>query len=213
MTAEAAGTEPTVVDLYADVECVFAHVSLRRLVARRAELGRDDLVLRVHPWPLELVNAAPFGGTATALRVAALRASVAPDLFTGFDPTSFPATTLPAMGLVEAAYAVDVVTGERVSLALRTALFEDGRDVSDPGVLAEVARVHGVTIEPERDRARVLAEYEDGQARGVRGSPEFFVGGRAWFCPMLAVSHADDVWQVEPNDAGRAAFFEACFAG
>ena len=161
MTAE---PDVTVVDLYADVECAFAHVSLRRLVDRRAELGRDDLVLRVHPWPLELVNGAPFVGSATALRVAALRGGVAPDLFTGFDPTRFPATTLPAMDLVEAAYAVDAVTGERVSLALRTALYEEGRDVSDPEVLAEVARAHGVTPEPERDRARLLAEYEEGQA-------------------------------------------------
>jgi predicted DsbA family dithiol-disulfide isomerase len=213
VTTQTAGNDVTVVELYADVECVFAHVSLRRLVARRAELGRDDLVLRIRPWPLELVNGAPFVGSATALRVSALRAGVAPDLFTGFDPEHFPATTLPAMDLAEAAYAVDVATGERVSLALRTALFEEGRDVSDPAVLAEVAQAHRVTPEPARDRARLLAEYEEGQQRGVRGSPEFFVGGRTWFCPMFAVSRTDDAWQVLPNPAGRAEFFEACFAG
>jgi hypothetical protein len=47
------------VEVFADVGCPFAHVGLRRFVERRDELGRDDVVLWVRAWPLELVNARP----------------------------------------------------------------------------------------------------------------------------------------------------------
>jgi hypothetical protein len=45
-----------VVEVFADVSCPFAHVGLRRLVEQRDKLARDDIVLRVRAWPLELVN-------------------------------------------------------------------------------------------------------------------------------------------------------------
>lgn len=206
-------TEPTVtVEVYADVACLFTHVGLRRFVARRAELGRDDVRLRIRAWPLELVNGKPLDPVFVAEEVDALRASVAPDLFTGFAPDTFPATSLPALDLAHAAARVDAVTGERVGLALRTALFEDGHDVADPAVLAALADEHGVRVDPERDRAAVLADWEAGRARGVRGSPEFFVGGRAWFCPALEIVRVDGRLRVTPDPETTAEFLAACFA-
>ena len=47
-------------EVFADVCCPFTHVGLRRIVRRRAELGRDDVVLVVRAWPLELVNGVPL---------------------------------------------------------------------------------------------------------------------------------------------------------
>ena len=141
-----------------------------------------------------------------------LRDTVAPDLFVGFDAAAFPATSLPAMDLAQAAYEVDVAMGERVSLAIRIALFEEGRDVADPAVLAEIAAAHGVTVDADAARAAVLADWEAGRERGVRGSPEFFVGGRAWFCPVLDIARVDGELQVRVDERSMPEFLAACFA-
>ena len=202
----------TVLEVFADIGCPFAYVGLRRLVARREELVRDDVVLRVHAWPLELVNGTPLDPGYIAEEVDVLRGTVAPDLFVGFDQGAFPGSSLPAMDLVQAAYAVDLATGERVSLAVRIALFEDGRDVADPAVLAAIAQAHGVTVDPVAARAAVLADWEAGRTRGVRGSPEFFVGGEAWFCPVLDITRVDGELRVRVDENSMPAFLDACFA-
>ncbi|MFA5884252.1 MAG: DsbA family protein [Acidimicrobiia bacterium] len=203
----------SLLEVYADVACPFTHVGLRRVAARRADLGRDDVVLRVRSWPLELVNGQPLDAAFIAEEVDVLRATVAPELFGGFREDAFPASSLPALDLAYAAYRVGDGVGERVSLALRTALFEDGRDVADPAVLAEIAAAHGVSVDPEADRAGVLADYEGGKTRGVRGSPEFFAGGEGWFCPVLDVRRVDGALQVTPDEATMVRFLDACFAG
>ncbi len=201
-----------VLEVFADIGCPFAYVGLRQLVARRAELERDDVVLRVHAWPLELVNGVPLDPALIAEEVDALRATVARNLFAGFDPAAFPGSTLPAMDVVQAAYDLDTQTGEQVSLALRIALFEAGRDVADPDVLAEIAAAHGVTVDPAAARVAVLADWEAGKHRGVRGSPEFFVAGRAWFCPVLDITRVDGEFQVRVDEDVRSEFLAACFA-
>ena len=201
-----------VLEVFADIGCPFAYVGLRRLVARREELGRADVQLRVHAWPLELVNGTPLAPAFIAEEVEVLRETVAPDLFLGFVESAFPATSLPAFDLVEAAYAVDLATGEAVSLAVRAALWEDGRDVADPAVLAEVAGAHGVTVDGAASRAGVLADWEQGKARGVRGSPEFFVGGEAYFCPVLDIRRVDGELQVRVDETSMPEFLAACFA-
>ena len=202
----------TVLEVFADIGCPFAYVGLRRLVARREELGRHDVQLRVHAWPLELVNGTPLDPAFIAEEVDVLRDTVAPDLFGGFDEAAFPGSSLPAMDLVAAAYAVDVATGERVSLAVRLALFEEGRDVADPGVLAEIAAAHGITVAAGPARAAVLADWEAGKARGVRGSPEFFVAGQAWFCPVLDITRVDGELRVRVDESSMPEFLAACFA-
>lgn len=201
----------TVLEVFADIGCPFTHVGLRRLIARREELGRDDVVLRVHAWPLELVNGTPLDPAFIAEEIDVLRDTVAADLFTGFDERAFPASSLPAMDLAHSAYSVDLATGERVSLALRTALFEDGRDVADPAVLTAIAEDHGITVDPDA-RAAVLADWEAGRVRGVRGSPEFFVGGQAWFCPVLDIRRVDGELQVRVDETSMPEFLAACFA-
>ncbi len=178
------------IEVFADITCPFTHVGLRRLVAER-DARRSDHRILVSSWPLELVNAEPLRGAALVPKIASLRRSVAPDLFRGFDPGHFPDSSLPALGLVAAAYRHDAVAGERLSLAVRTALFEEGADIADPAVLATLAARCGLPGLAGNDQ-QVIEDWHRGEAFGVVGSPHFYVPGGDFFCPALEIAHDDD---------------------
>jgi predicted DsbA family dithiol-disulfide isomerase len=199
-------------EVFADVACPFTHVGLRRIVARRTELGRAQPILRVRAWPLELVNGTPLDPAAVAEHVAELREQAAPDLFRGFDQATFPSSSMPALELVADAYAMSDDIGEQVSLAIRTALFEEGHDISDPGVLDGIADANGVITRDESAHRAVLADYEEGKRRGVRGSPEFYLEGRGWFCPALRIEKVDDRLEIALDREGFEVFLAECFA-
>ncbi len=200
------------IEVFADVCCPFTHVGLRRVVRRRTDVGRDDVALVVRAWPLELVNGVPLDPDSIATHVAELRESVAPDLFVGFDRAKFPASSLPALELAAAAYATSTAVGERISLSLRTALFEEGRDLGDAGVLDAIAAEHGVQVQRPVARDAVLADWREGVRRGVRGSPEFFVEGHGYFCPALDITSYDGELTIAYDAAGFESFLAACFA-
>jgi len=201
----------TVVEVFADVSCPFTHVGLRRLVEQRDRLGRDDVVLWVRAWPLELVNGAPLVGDFVGDEIDALRSVVTPDLFKGFDPTSFPGTTILALTLEASAHRRGHHDGEAVSLALRTALFEEGRDISDPGELAAIARAHGLDAPTLDDERSVRDDWHEGERRGVVGSPYFFVGDQGFFCPTLNIAHVDGQLKVTVDLDAFNAFIETVF--
>lgn len=202
----------TSIDVYADVCCPFAHAGLRAVVRRRNALGRGDVVVRVKAWPLELVNGQPLDPTITAEHADDLRMQVASDLFARFDPDHFPKTSLPALALAAAAYRRDDATGEAISFALRDALFEEGRDISDPDVLARVANAHGIGRPVPEDEKAVQLEWHEGESRGVKGSPHFFCGGIEAFCPSLDISKGDDgELQIRRNMEALDAFLAECF--
>jgi predicted DsbA family dithiol-disulfide isomerase len=202
----------TSIEVYADIWCPFAHTGLRALVQRRNELGRDDVVVRVRAWPLELANGQPLDPTTTAGHVDDLRAQVASDLFTHFDPDHFPKTSLPALALAAAAYRRDDRIGEAVSFALRDALFEEGRDVSDPDVLARVAGSHGVRHPTPDDERAVRTEWQEGKSRGVEGSPHFFCGEVEAFCPSLDLAKDEEgELHIRRNVEALDAFLQECF--
>lgn len=180
------------IEVYADVGCPFAHVGLRWLLRRTAARRSDDVAVRVRSWPLELVNGRPLDPGDVADHVRDLRAQVAPDLFARLDPATFPRTTLPALALAAAAYRHGDRTGWEVSLSLRHALFEEGRDVSRPEVLAELARAHGVDTPSPLDEEAVVVDWRDGASRGVKGSPHFFCSDRDVLCPSLEISRGDE---------------------
>jgi len=200
------------IEVFADIVCPFTHVGLQRLAAERSARGRDDVVLLVRAWPLELINGEPVARESAARQVVALRDSVAPDLFAGFDETLFPLSSLPALLLAAAAYHVALPVGEGMSLDLRRALFEEGRDVSDPTVLAELAGRHGVPFALHDEfRERVVADLEEGEGRGVRGSPHFFVDGTDVFCPTLQIAKVDGQLTVSVDVERFGEFMERCF--
>ncbi|MEI8239602.1 MAG: DsbA family protein [Actinomycetota bacterium] len=176
------------IEVFADIWCPFTHVGLKAVVDQRRRSGNDDVTLIVRAWPLELVNAAPMDAHHAAERAAELRRQVSPELFEHLDVDHFPTTTLPALALTARAYNVDASTGELVALALRDALFEHGLDISDAAVLTRIAAEHSLTMPDASDEASVLADWADGRARGVLGSPHFFYGDSNMFCPSLSIT-------------------------
>jgi predicted DsbA family dithiol-disulfide isomerase len=186
---------------FADVLCPFTHVVLRQFVRRRDELGLAQPV-RVRAWPLERVNGEPVSVDHVVSEIAALREQMTPSSFAGFRPEAFPATAMPALELAAAAYAVGDATGERMSLALRDALFEDGRDVSDPSVLRALAADQDMdlpTLGAYRDS--VEEDLAEGRRRGVEGSPHFFVGEHDSFAPGIQVEETDGEMRIRFDPA------------
>jgi predicted DsbA family dithiol-disulfide isomerase len=200
------------ITVFAEIACPFTHASLRRMVAVRAERGAAAVPIRVRAWPLEIVNGQPLDPSAVAQEIDGIRAGVAPDLFAGFDRATFPRTSLPAFGLAAAAYTVSDEVGERVSLALRHALFEEGRDVADEVVIRDLAARFGVTpLSPEAAIDAVQSDLERGRAHGVVGSPHFFVDEQDWFCPALAIAHQGGLFEVHVDEHAANEFYDAAF--
>jgi len=188
----ASPTEPRrVIEVFADITCPFTHVGLKRVVAQLAELDRPaDLLVRA--WPLEWVNGAVMEADSVAGKAAVLSEQLGlDDDFRGFRTDTWPTTTIPALNLAASATSIDRSTGLAVNLALRAALFEQGRDVSDPHVLKDIADAHGLPEPGTPPHPGVEADYAEGQRRGVRGSPDFWLGSTEFFCPSLSISHDD----------------------
>ncbi len=177
------------IEVFGDVTCPFTHVGLK-LITREVR-GEVDIVVRA--WPLEWVNGEPLEGSAVATKVAVLREQLGGVDFDGFDPEAWPTTSIPALNLAGVAAQQSVAAGLRVSLDVRAALFERGEDVSDPDVLMRLAVEHGVETSVDElgsgPTAAVQADYDEGKRRGVRGSPDFWVGGDEFFCPSLEIGH------------------------
>jgi predicted DsbA family dithiol-disulfide isomerase len=201
------------VEVFADIVCPFTHVGLRRF--RDERHARSVRVpVRIRAWPLELVNGTPLARDLVRREVEALRAAVMPDLFAGFEESTFPSTSIPAFGLAAAAYAVDHKTGEAVSFALRDALFEQGLDVADLDVLRAIGLPFGVVpLEAAAAEASARCDWERGKVRNVRGSPHFFVGDRSWFCPSLEVGHTGDRFDIAIAGDTMREFYEAALGG
>ena len=176
--------KPPEVEVFADVNCPFAYVTLTRLKGQRDMLG-SPAVIRVRAWPLELVEARPWDAELVAREVAALQGSVAPDLFAGFPAHSgFPASSIPALN----AAAAD--PSEAFAIAVRRALWEEGRAVTG-------------STEPS---PVVLADYAEGKARDVLGSPHFFFPrGATVFSPVFDVAQAGSGFTITDRMAGFAA--------
>ncbi|MCX2933874.1 DsbA family protein [Mycobacterium sp. CVI_P3] len=182
------------VEVFADVLCPFTHAGLHTLIDRRAQLGHTEPRLRIRAWPLELINGKPLDPHHIGTEVAALRASVRPDLFAGFSADTFPTTSMTAFALTAAADRADDATlSEAVGIALRDAVFEEGLDIGLPEVVAPIAERFGLEpLDADATSAAVRADWAEGRERGVVGSPHFFVGGGAgMFCPVLDISRDD----------------------
>jgi len=202
----------TRVEVFADIVCPFTHVGLRRLSEQR-HARHVRLTLRVRAWPLEWINGTPLAPELLTREIQALRAQVAPDLFAEFDPTLFPLTSIPAFGLTAAAYNLDDATGAAVSLAIRDALFEHGRDISDQDVLREIGRRFGIEpLDLASAASAVRVDWERGKARAVQGSPHFFVGDRNWFCPSLDITRNGERFDIQLADDTMRDFYEVALA-
>lgn len=200
----------TSIEVFADITCPFAHVGFRRFVGERAARSRVDVQLHVRAWPLEPLNGEPVDGVQVAPKVAALRSSVAPDLFRGFDAAAYPRTSIPALRVVHGAYKRSVAEGERISLLVRNALFEEGRDISDPEVLRDLWPDADAEFHPSEPGPEV-ADWVEGQRRGVKGSPHYFVHDEDFYCPSLTIEHDGDDLEINFDQAGFDAFVRSAF--
>lgn len=182
----------TTVEVFADITCPFTHVGLKRVVQLVTETARSvDVIVRA--WPLEWVNGVAMDVAPVQVKAKALCEQLSVVDFDGLSAEQWPTTTIPALNLAARAYERDTTTGLAVSLAIRAALFESGLKVDDPGVLAGIASEFDLPspeIEPSRS---VLADYEDGKARSVNGSPHFWINNRYdFFCPALDIGHDEN---------------------
>ncbi len=202
------------IEVFGDIWCPFTHVGLRMIHDQRSAAGRADAAIWVRAWPLELVNGHPLDSRATWDHAQLLREQVTPNLFSHFDITRFPSSTIEALALANRAYATDVHVGERISFALRHALFEEGQDISDPVTLERIAGIHGTGMPDRSDRDQVVADWREGQRRGVLGSPHFFCGDEGAFCPSLDITKdSQHETTISFNPERLRDFLDRCFAG
>jgi predicted DsbA family dithiol-disulfide isomerase len=202
------------IEVFADVLCPFTHVGLRTLVDRRGGRSLKEPRLLIRAWPLELINGKPLDPHHIDAEISALRASVRPDLFAGFSVDAFPNTSMAAFALTAAAdRAGDPVLVEEVGMALRNAVFEEGLDIGRPENVEPIADRFGLEpLDAEATSAAVRADWDEGRARGVIGSPHFFTDdGGSWFCPGLAISRDDVGNFVIAWKQGTEAFVERVF--
>lgn len=198
------------IEIFADMLCPFAHVGVHKVIEARLDRGGASPKLWIRAWPLEIIDDAPTDVTVIADEVAALRSTVAPELFTGFDAATFPSTGLGAFAVAAAAYRQDAITGEAVSIDLRSRLWEHGEDIADADVLAAVIDRYDIEV-TDADRASVESDHAEGVERGVVGSPYFFAGGRGFFCPAFTVSRDDAGFHVAADPERFDAFLRAAF--
>ena len=174
---------PTI-EVFADITCPFAHVGLKEVVRHVAAMDHPiDVIVRA--WPLEWVNGSPLDADAVAVKARALDEQLGVHEFSGLRADRWPATTVPALNLAASGYERDAVTGLAVSLELRAALFEEGVDIADGDELGSIAAAHDLARPDTQPSDAVRHDYDEGQARGVQGSPHFFVGNDGFFCPAL----------------------------
>ncbi len=181
----------TIVEVFADITCPFTHVGLKRVVELTAATSQALEVI-VRAWPLEWVNGSVMDVSAVQVKAKALCRQLDVVDFDGLRADAWPTSTIPALNLAAAGYGRDAATGLAVSLALRSALFEQGRDIGDSSVLAEIAADHGLESPSTEADPVVRGDYEDGKARGVTGSPHFWIDDQHdFFCPALDLGHDD----------------------
>lgn len=203
----------SVIQVFADACCPFAHVGLRRISDAIAARGRDDVALHVQAWPLEWINGAPLDPPFIAEEVEEIREQVATDLFTRFRQASFAGTSIPAMALTTRAYGLSMAAGQAVALAVRHAQFELGLDISAPEVLDPIAAEHGVARgDADGDAALVRREWDQGRRLGVVGSPHFFIGDENLFCPVLDIARVDGHLRIRVDEAAVADFLARALA-
>jgi predicted DsbA family dithiol-disulfide isomerase len=176
------------IEVFADITCPFTHVGLKQVVRHVAEMD-DPVDIVVRAWPLEWVNGSPLAVDAVMIKAQALDQQLGVHDFSGLRADRWPATTIPALNLAASAYERDAATGLAVSLELRAALFEHGVDIADSDALRLIAAAHHLALPGTDASDAVQRDYADGKARGVQGSPHFFVGADGFFCPALDLGH------------------------
>lgn len=168
----------TRVEVWSDIHCPWATVTVHRLRSARERHGLD-VVFDQRAWPLEWVSEAGSPRHIVEPETAVL-SNHEPDIFSRFRGESWPSTFLPAFELVAAARRVaGLRAAEDVDYALRVCFFRESADVSIRYELIEAWKQAGVDTdavlaawESEPVRADVVAHYERSTELPIQGSPQ-----------------------------------------
>lgn len=203
------GTQAVVV--YSDPRCPWAYVAVRRLLAAIDRRGVGSELHVDHRWfPLD-DDAMPADAEALDRKLAPIH-DLEPDAgwhrWTGSDRT-FPASSELAEAWIQAAKRESPAASTALDLAIRTALFAHGLDISDESVLADVATgVADLTVELVRSEVssgRPAAELErHAELAGsdlVPASPTIVLAdGTTWTNPGIEFHTEDGAPVIDADD-------------
>ena len=190
MSETAVDVEPIEIDFVADLACPWCYLGLVRL--DRARAMRPAWPVRVHWRPFLLNPHLPpegmdratyvrrkFGGDATRVYQRIVDSARADGVEFAFERMPRTPNTTLAQRLI--LFAEEQGQADAVIRALFRALFQDGRDVGRPEVLAAIAAEAGL----DRDRGQRVPRGRSPEARGGRSPP----AGRARRHPGRAGVH------------------------
>jgi predicted DsbA family dithiol-disulfide isomerase len=184
-------------DVYSDVVCPWCYVGLRKLrAAERMVVGEVALAIRWHPFQLDPTIPAEgvdnhayltrkFGSEAAfkAGRDRVAEEGRKAGIAFAFDKISVSPNTLKAHALVD--WAEQQRVAPKLVEALFAAYFEDGRDLSDDAVLAEIAEEQGADGEAayaqiieSPNAPDITARIASASRMGVNSVPCFVIEGR-----------------------------------
>jgi predicted DsbA family dithiol-disulfide isomerase len=171
------------VDIWSDIHCPWAFVTVHRLRAAR-DKHQLDVTFQPRAWPLEWVNKRGTPRGIVTTETAAL-ASHEPELFNAYVDDSWPSTFLPAFELVAATRRLcGARAAEDVDYALRMAFFRDSVDVSiEAGLRAALALAPALNADIDPDqvmhtwmrtnpRADVDDDFQISKTVAIQGSPQ-----------------------------------------
>jgi predicted DsbA family dithiol-disulfide isomerase len=201
---------PGTVQVWSDLGCPWAHVTVWRLWDARRRLGLEDRVrFDHHAFPLELFNDQPtprwhIDVEAPVAETVASRAGwqpwSAPD-------SAWPVTLLLPMEAVQAAKLQSLEASEALDRGLRRALYAESRCISLRHVILEVATEADVVdvaalaaaLDDGRARSSVIADWRVAQGDEVRGSAHVFApDGTNDENPGIGIG-----WEDDGSPAGR----------
>lgn len=179
--------EPIELILYHDVLCGWSALADARLRLLQEELG-DAIRVELRPFAVRFDDRAPtkreVQAELSALRKIAREADepFVPDLWRSSDP---PRSSLPPLIALEAARIIGgPMIQDRLLLAMRTAAFRHGINITRDDVLIELAHRIGLdtgrfatALGSQGIRKLLIDQHDDAIHRGVDSVPSLIVGG------------------------------------
>jgi len=185
------------VTVYSDYVCPFCYLG-RKSLAQYQETRDDDLAIDWHPFDLRAGKRGPDGaidhsvddGKDEDYYAEAKRNVERLQKEYGVEMTTEIATDIDSLDAQVASYYVKEHYPRETWLtfdwAVFDALWQDGRDIGDEAVLAELAADSGVdpdevrsAIADDQLRESVRERFDAARQQGVRGVPTFVYGGHA----------------------------------